>query len=87
MLVRGKLLTYPLLAHNLPLISIMDTPLLNSASQETLVTAFGNIGVKSATNITSGMDTPLPTANVSDEILQLLDEAAAALSPKESVTA
>ena len=60
---------------------------MNSACQETLMTAFGTIGVKSATNITSGRDTLLPTANVSDETLQLLDKSAAALKPKESVTA
>ena len=47
----------------------MATPLLTSASQETLVTAFGTIGVKPATNITSGRDTPIPMANVSDETL------------------
>ena len=64
----------------------MATPLLTSASQETLVTAFGTIGVKSATNITSGRDTPLPIANVCDEFLQLLNRAAAALKQTDSIT-
>ena len=32
----------------------MGTPALNSVSQETFMTAFGTIDVKSATNLTTG---------------------------------
>ena len=58
----------------------MATPVLNSVSQDTLVNAIGTLGVQSASNLTSGRDTPLPTANFSDETLQLLNRAAAALN-------
>ena len=43
----------------------MVTSLLTSAGQDMLVTAFGTTGVKSATNIASGRDTPIPTVNFS----------------------
>ena len=64
----------------------MATPLLKSVSEDTLVTAIGTLGVKSATNITSGPGTPYPKNSISDETLQLLEQAADLLEPKPSTT-
>ena len=64
----------------------MDKPLLRSVSEDTLVTAISTLGVKSATNITSGPGTPYPKNNLSDETLQLFEQAADSLKAKPSTT-
>ena len=62
----------------------MDNHLLTSASEDTLVTAMGTVEIQSATNLRLGNDTPYPEARLSTETMQLLEDAAARLEPKDS---
>ena len=62
----------------------MDNHPLNSGSEDTLVTAMGTVEIQSATNLHSGHDTPYPEARRSTETMQLLQDAAAKLEPKDS---
>ena len=64
----------------------MDNHLLTSASEDTLVTAIGTVEITSATNLHSGQDTPYPETRLSSETMQLLEDTAARLEPKNSVT-
>ena len=55
----------------------MDNHLLTSASEDTLVTAFGTREIQSATNLHSGQDTPHPETRLSTETVQVLKDTAA----------